>query len=385
MSRQVQPILLAGLTVRMLAELAVRAGYPIVALDYFGDADLRPLCPGRSLLRDDGLPYSVTALVNAAGDMAAPAVTYSANLENYPAEVARLSQGRQLLGNSPETLAGVRDPARLASALHTGGFAFPETLLPDSGRTPDPARAWLWKPLQGGGGHGIRPWRHGRPAEGGILQERLAGMAGSAAFVANGREAVVLGLTEQLVGQPAFGASGFQYCGNLAPPRLPPSEIGALLAQVRAIVSLLTGTFGLIGLNGLDFIWQGGRAWSLEVNPRPSASLELFDLAYDVRVFDMHVQSFTGQLPHFVLEQALAKGPAAGKAIVYAPYDLNVGDTRDWASYGVRDIPHPYEQIGRRQPICTLLAQADTATACLRQLQTRAAALRTWLKPAPVL
>jgi predicted ATP-grasp superfamily ATP-dependent carboligase len=381
MNSQTQPILLVGLTMRMLAELAVRAGYPVMALDYFGDVDLRTLCPSRSLLRDDGLPYSPAALVNAASDLAAPAVVFSANLENYPAEVARLSQERRLLGNNPETLALVRDPVRLAAALHAGGFIFPETIWPGSGQAPDKARSWLWKPLHSGGGHGIRLWRNGRPPEEGILQERLAGMVGSAAFVANGREAVLLGVTEQLVGQPAFGASGFHYCGNLVPPRLPPDELAALLTEVRAIALHLSQTFGLWGVNGLDFIWQAGRVWTLEVNPRPSASLELFDRAYGLRVFEAHVQSFSGHLPHFGLEQALAKGPAAGKAIVYAPHDVNVGDTGDWAASGIRDIPHPYEQIRRRQPICTLLVTADTAAACLHQLRAQAAALKTRLKP----
>ncbi|MCL4296771.1 MAG: ATP-grasp domain-containing protein [Anaerolineae bacterium] len=381
MNSQTQPILLVGLTMRMLAELAVRAGYPVMALDYFGDADLQALCPSRSLLRDYNLPYSAAGLVNAAGDLATPAVVYSANLENYPAEVARLSQGRRLLGNDPETLAQVRDPARLADALHTGGFAFPETFTVGTGQVPDKTRSWLWKPLNSGGGHGIRLWRKGRPLEGGMLQERLVGMTGSAAFVANGREAVLLGVTEQLVGQPAFGASGFHYCGNLAPPRLPPGELAALLIEARAIVSHLSQTFGLWGVNGLDFIWQAGRVWTLEVNPRPSASLELFDLAYRLRVFEAHVQSFSGHLPHFGLEQALASGPAAGKAIVYAPHDVTVGDTRDWAAEGIRDIPHPYEQIRRRQPICTLLTTAATPAACLHQLRAQAAALKTRLKP----
>lgn len=382
MNSQTQPILLVGLTMRMLAELAVRAGYPVLALDYFGDADLQALCPSRSLLRDYNLPYSAAGLVNAAGDLAAPAVVYSANLENYPVEVARLSQGRRLLGNGPETLTQVRDPVRLAAALYAGGFVFPETLWPGSGQAPDKTRSWLWKPFHSGGGHGIHLWREGRPPEDGILQERLAGMVGSAAFVANGREAVLLGLTEQLVGQPAFGASGFHYCGNLAPPRLPPDELMALLAEARAIVSHLTQAFGLWGVNGLDFIWQTGRVWTLEVNPRPSASLELFDLAYGLCVFEAHVQSFSGHLPHFGLEQALTNGPAAGKAIVYAPHDVTVGNTRDWAAEGIRDIPHPYEQIHRRQPVCTLLTTAATPAACLHQLLAQAAALKTRLKPA---
>lgn len=359
----------------MLAELAVRAGYTVAALDYFGDADLRVTCPSRSLLRDYGLPYSVPALVDAAGAMDALAVVYSANLENFPAEVARLAQGRDLLGNRPETLVRVRDPAQLTAALHAGGFAFPETFFPGAGLTLDPGRRWLWKPLFSGGGHGVRFWREGHSPGEGIFQEYLPGLVGSAAFVANGQTAVLLGLTEQLIGQRAFGASGFTYCGNLVPPRLSLDELAALLQEVRALVSYLTETFGLWGLNGLDFVWQAGRAWTLEVNPRPSASLELLDLAYGLRVFDLHVRSFSGQLPDFELEEALTSGSAAGKAIVYAPREVKVGDTSEWAGQGIRDIPHPGELIGQGSPVCTLLAAADTPVVCLRQLQSRAAKL----------
>ena len=38
----------------MLAELGVRAGHEIVALDRFGDLDLQQLCPSVSVLRDLG-------------------------------------------------------------------------------------------------------------------------------------------------------------------------------------------------------------------------------------------------------------------------------------------------------------------------------------------
>lgn len=370
-----RPILLAGVTVRMLAQLAVRAGYNVVALDYFGDSDLRATCPGRSLLRDEGLPYSAAALVEAAGALDAPAVVYTANLENFPAEVARLAQGRELLGNSPETLAQVRDPARLAAALHAGGFNFPKTFAAGFRPTLEPGRRWLWKPLAGGGGHGIRVWRGGLTPGEGVFQEYLPGLAGSAAFVANEHGAVLLGLTEQLIGHRAFGAGGFTYCGNLVPPRLPADELAALLQEVRSIISHLAATFRLRGLNGLDFIWQAGRAWTLEVNPRPSASLELLDLAYGLQVFGLHVRSFSGYLPDFDLAEALTHGPAAGKAIVYAPREVRVGDTGAWAGQDICDIPHPGEVIRQGNPVCTLLATADTPAACLRQLRRRAAEL----------
>jgi predicted ATP-grasp superfamily ATP-dependent carboligase len=68
---------------------------------------------------------------------------------------------------------------------------------------------------------------------------------------------------------------------------------------------------------------------------------------------------------------------------VYAPYDVQVGYTSDWANHGIRDIPHPGEQIKHRQPICTILATAGTPGDCLRHLQAQAARLKSWLEPAP--
>lgn len=381
MSDPPAPILLVSLTARMLAELAVRAGYQVTALDYFGDADLQVLCPSLSLRRDFNQPYTATALVDAAVTLTAPAVVYGASLENHPTQVARLGRGRQLLGNRPATLRQVRHPLRLAEALRAGGFAYPPTVLAEPDLSLDPRRRWLWKPLNSGGGHGIFAWRPGKslPVEG-VFQEQLTGLVGSAVFVANGQQAVLLGLTEQLVGRRAFGAKPFGYCGNLLPPRLPPAELSLLLPAARALVSHLSRTFNLQGLNGLDFIWRQGRVWTLEVNPRPSASMELVELAYNLRLFDAHIRSFQGELPDFELEQALRGSPAAGKAILFAPTDLCLGETGHWPALGLRDIPQPGEQIQQGQPVCTLLATGPTPPACLRQLWSKAARLKREFK-----
>jgi len=377
MGRNAQPILLAGLSIRMLAELAVRAGYDVVALDYFGDADLRALCPSKSLRRDYGLPYTAANLADVAGQLEATAVAYTASLENHPDQVARLAQGRQLLGNAPDVLRQVRHPLRLADCLRAGGFRFPQTLPLDQPPVPETGRRWLWKPWRSGGGHGIRFWRGQAPSTEGYWQEWLPGMVGSAAFVADGQTAVLLGITEQLIGQRFAGASGFRYCGNLLPPRLPPAELHALLQELREMVSYLALSFGLRGINGLDFVWHNRQAWPIELNPRPPASIELMDSVYDLRLFDVHVQSFAGHLPDFDLEQALPDGRAAGKTIVYARQAGQVADTSQWAAQGIRDIPYPGETIGRGQPICTVLATADTPAACRPELKAQVARLRT--------
>ena len=380
MSHPTAPILLVGLTVRMLAELAVKAGYPVLALDYFGDVDLQALCPSLSLRWDFQQKYSAAALVGVAASLKAPAVVYGASLENHPAEVARLGHGRQLLGNSPTTLTQVRQPLRLAEVLSAGGFPFPRTLLAPPDLSPNRRWRWLWKPLKSGGGHGIQRWQPGIPPPDGVWQEQLTGLIGSALFVANGQQAVLLGLTEQLVGRRAFGAARFGYCGNLLPPRVAPAELTRLLQQTRALVTHLTRLFNLRGLNGLDFIWHQGQVWTVEVNPRPSAAVELVDLAYNLRVFDVHVRSFKGELPDFDLEQALTHSPAAGKAILFAPQTVRLEQTDHWLSSNLRDIPHPGEQINQHQPVCTILTTSATPLACLRQLRSKALKLKQELK-----
>src|SRR5262249_40612043 len=147
----------------------------------------------------------MAALVEAADAIAAPSVVYGAGLENQPALVARLAAGRRLLGCAPEVLERVRDPAVLGSSLRAAGLADAARFSAAAGpRRADRSRRWLRKPLRGGGGRGVREWRGGALAGDVVVQERVAGLPCSAAAVADGRSAVVLGVSEQLVGARAF-------------------------------------------------------------------------------------------------------------------------------------------------------------------------------------
>jgi predicted ATP-grasp superfamily ATP-dependent carboligase len=254
---------------------------------------------------------------------------------------------------------------RLGAAL--GDLPFPRTsdTVPASGR-------WLRKPLRGGGGIRVREWRGGALRAGTFLQARIEGIACSAAAVGDGKDAVVLGLTEQLVGERAFGVRGYRWCGNLVPPRMPAGE---LLDQARAICSRLAGAFVLRGLFGVDFVWDGERAWTVEVNPRPTASLETIEAAYGVNVFDAHLRACAGELP-----RAAECRDAAGKAVLFATEDVVIGDSLRWLERGVRDVPHPGERIAAGRPICTVVSTAATPHDALAGLEEQAAWLRAELE-----
>ncbi len=362
----------------MLAELAVRGGHDVVALDRFGDLDLQRLCPSVSVLRDLGGRGGMAALVDAAEKIPAPSVIYGAGLENRPELVARLASGRTLLGCTRETLERVRNPATLSASLRAAGLPYPPTFgAADAPRRADRARRWLRKPVRGGGGRGVREWRGGMLDGDVVVQERISGLACSAAAVADGHSAVLLGVGEQLIGHRGLGARGYAWCGNVVPPRLEEVELRALAVAAQATCAHLASAFELRGLFGVDLVWDCERAWVVEVNPRPTASLECVEAAHEVGVFAAHLEGCGGSVPS--IGPAPPPRRAAGKAILFATQDVRVGDTSGWPARGIRDVPHPRERIAAGHPVCTLVSVEETPDAVLANLEARAAALRAEL------
>jgi hypothetical protein len=373
-----QHVLIAGVSTRALTVSAVRAGYRVTAVDAFGDADLRevaevlPVCDGAAR-------YTPAAAAAACRAVMADAVAYTSNFENFPEAVSALARGRRLLGNPAAVLTQVRNPIILARVLRQRGFAVPATRAsaPPAAREPD---RWLLKPRRSGGGHGTTPWRIGRPvSRRAYVQERIRGLTGSIVFAADGRHAVALGLSRQLVGERSFGAHGFRYCGSLlASERAPlfPRQ-AELLARAAALAQAVTEAFGLRGLNGLDFVARDGVPLPIEVNPRYSASMELVERATGSSLFAIHADACEGRLPR----PARLPVRVHGKAIIYARRDVLVSDPVAWRVPAIADVPHPGERIGRGHPICTLLADGRDAESCLRALVEDAAAIYRAVEP----
>jgi uncharacterized protein len=334
-------VLVVAVSARMLAQLAASDGYLVIALDRFGDVDLRAVASGATADSND-------ALVRLAEGIDADGVVYGAGFENRPDLVSRLARGRELLGTPPELLPAVRDPRAVGTAARAAGARAPEIRSGDE--TPSDRRrgVWLRKPMRGGGGRGVRRWAGGRLAPSEILQRRVDGLSCSAVAIAGGRRVAVLGLTEQLHRRPGFG-----WMGNVTPPRLPDAELAELDGRLRAVCDEVAGRFGVRGAFGVDAVWDGRHAWVLEVNPRPPASLELFGSGR----FDAHVRGARGvTLPN-------AEAPSATrcekvKLVLFADRTVRAPDPGWWPAGLVRDIPRPGETIKRGAPVCTLISAA---------------------------
>jgi predicted ATP-grasp superfamily ATP-dependent carboligase len=205
-------------------------------------------------------------------------------------------------------------------------------------------------------------------------QERIAGVPASIVFVAAGGRAVPMGISRQLIGDEAFGASSYRYCGNVLASAddevFTERAVGSLIALAHEV----TAQFGLVGLNGIDCVIEDEVPYAIEVNPRWCASMELVERRYGVSMFGAHAAACAdGVLPAFELARVRQTRSVPGKAIVFARSDVVVGDTRSWlGDETVRDVPKPGEQFTRGQPICTVFAEGESSAECLQALKRRA-------------
>jgi uncharacterized protein len=365
-------ILIAGYSVRALAESAVNAGYAVRALDNFGDQDLRALAQANSLREDFSVHYSPAALYEAGRRLGCPAIIYTSNLENYPEIISRFAADRRLIGNSPHALWSVRDWKNLFYKLRQAEFPIPETACACTECPSDPNARWLIKPVLSGGGHGVSYYQ-GEPFDErkSILQRYLPGKSCSASFVANGADAVVIGISQQLVGVPQFGVQDFRYCGSILPlPEMLDPAIGySILKQTRRIASFLAREFGLTGVNGFDFILNNDRVQLIEVNPRYAASMELIERAYGLSIFHMHFQAAAEcRLPDFALESGLLQSGFLGKCILFSDRNASMPESLNWREWDMRDVPAPGEKMHAGSPICTLFASRPDHAGVLNAL-----------------
>ena len=351
-----------------MAESASRAGYEVTALDAFGDLDQALGVTTLSLPRDFGVAFSAAALARISRSVACDVVAYLSPFENHPSSVTQIAEGRTLWGNDAPTLRRARNPAFGATLFGNDGL-----------RTADDDR-WLLKPRRSGGGHGIQWMIPGEPVPRGMYAQRFVdGIAGSVVFVAARGKSVPVGLTRQLIGEPAFGALGFRYFGKVLAGAGDPqfARDTELFDAVCRLADVAAREIGLVGVNGIDFVALDGVPFPVEINPRWSASMELVERAYGTSVFELHARACeAGDLPDFDLNRVRTGARAFGKAILFARHDILCDDTRAWLSdASIRDVPHPGEHIPAGRPVCTIFAEAADAVACEFALRQRAATL----------
>src|SRR5690349_4575605 len=326
------PFLIAALSARALAASARRAGQPALALDLFGDQDLQAAVLDHAVVPGDPSSGFDEAALLTAAERLAPAggghrLVYGGGFEAQPGLLAALGQGRAICGNAPETLARLKHPRTFFALLDRLGLPHPEVaLVPPA----DPA-GWLVKRIGGAGGSHVRPAGNAEPAPGTYYQRHADGRPVSALIVGDGQWGRLLGFSEQWP-SPDGAAQPFRF-GGAAQPAIVPS---AVVAAIAAALDPLIRASGLRGLASLDLLVGDDRFVVLEINPRPGATLDIFDGPGEGSLFALHVASCDGRLPD------RWRPPAAARAlqVVYADEPLELTAARRWPDW-VADRPRP--------------------------------------------
>lgn len=336
-------VLVIGASARAVAQSVVKAGHTPLALDMFGDRDLREIARWQKLKKSD--PIAATAL-----KLEADGAVFASGVENNPDIILELEASGVLpLSSSPAAIHRARDLRELELLCQKHKIDRPKTLL-----SPPACGKYLVKPLKSGAGNHIRDWNGEALKQGEYLQERVEGVPLSAVFLSNGKNAVLMGVSRQFAGEAFLGATGYAWCGNMMPFDIAPDQRAPLLAELRRMIHALACDLGLLGACGVDFIYDNGRLYLLEINPRICASFELVERLRRVNIFNLHLQALKGDIP--VEPDDLLEGPFEGKGIVYAPTSGGVApDTGGWFSRMRRDIPHEGAALPAGVPICTVL------------------------------
>jgi predicted ATP-grasp superfamily ATP-dependent carboligase len=375
-------IALVGASVRSAAQSALRAGYQPVGADLFADSDLE----GKNrLVRITDYPAGLASWL---AQTPCAGWIYTGGLENYPNQVAAMAAERPLLGCGDNVLQAVRSPQRLAASLEGAGLRFPKTVVfadalsskANPGSLQMASGRWLQKTYRGSGGSGVSSLalagvqlEADGPMENSYVQQYIEGRSCSALFLACADRSELLGITGQLVGELWTGAAPYQYCGSIGPWSCLPAGVNE---EVERIGAVLVKAFGLVGLFGVDLIIAGSQVWTLEVNPRYTASVEILERASGLLAMGQHVRACQQQRDQQVEVsrsassfQSASTSPYHGKVILFAQQDVAIQqEFTQWALGSksqegfspLADIPRPGTAIRERQPVLTLFAAGES-------------------------
>lgn len=359
-------MLIAAVSGRALAASARRGGFVPLVADRFGDIDTLAVAE-RHVHADMTRPIDgdrlMAALEAASAGHEPIGVVYGTSFEDRGDLLTRLAARWRLLGNSADTVAKLKDPTAFARLCREAQVPHPETSL----APPENADGWLLKRVGGSGGSHIRPAKDGRAGDGVYFQRRVAGQAISALLLGDGKRVTVLGFSEQWIAPTP--RHPYRYGGAVRPASL---GAGLQLALQAAIVRL-AAQVPLAGLASADFLVDGEDFQLLEINPRPGATLDLFEPT-DGSLFALHVAACDGHLP----ERAPDFTAAMAGAILYLDRGIDPMPELAWPDW-TADRPAAGSRIDKEQPLCSVFARAGTATEARRLLGERCAAVRSLL------
>lgn len=367
-----EKLFIMGASARAAAEAAVGSGFNVIAADLFADRDLQ--CVAESIRVEDYPGDFLKVLKRFIRERPGWSVVYTGAIENHPDLIEEIETIAPLYGNSASVIRRVRDPLELYRVLKQHEISVVDVHASETANLHQDKR-WLAKPLLSAGGQSVDFAAHQvsdtarteSKADDFYFQEFVEGTVCSGSYVfdqTSRPSSQLIGVTEMLVGCEWLGVDGFRYCGSIT--RIPDVRERQ---QWNHLGEVLSQQFQLRGLCGVDAILSNGDVVPIEVNPRFTASMELFDLQ-ERSLLRRHVDAFHGaSRMHKQLNTSLQ---CIGKCIVFAQEDVLFPDKWEHLeppTVHFADIPQP-QSISAGQPILTMIARAESRDQLMAVLRT---------------
>jgi predicted ATP-grasp superfamily ATP-dependent carboligase len=365
-------LLVIALSSRPYVEAAKQAGFRVVAIDAFADRQTHDLTERLIVVDYNERGFNAAmmmAVIDGLNVAEYCGMIYGSGFEAQPALLQYIADRIPLIGNTAENVAAVKTPSIFFATLTRLGIPHPplkNACLTDS-PIDDIQNVYIRKLVGGSGGIHIQPI-YGNPSSPNYYdQQYLAGKPVSLLFLAHKGLVKVVGFNEQWLNPAA--SLPFRYGGAVSNIKLAKN----VEMQLVQVAQKLTREFNLKGLNSLDAILKNDVAYVLEINPRLSATFDLYpDKAVNIL---RHIQACQ---PEMIQPGLLCGSPSAltamnichAHAIVYASSDVAISTDFDWPEWAT-DTPLGMTYIEAQQPVCTVLSTAENSEAAKQLAQSR--------------
>lgn len=358
-------IIIAAISSRAYVKSAVEAGFEVFSIDAFCDVDMQKLaCDVRKInMNEYGFVAEELLKILDELDLSQFAgLCYGAGFEAQPQLLREIAKRLPVLGNSAETLRHCKNPQFFLELCHAFEIPTPAT----SFKRPFSSVGWVSKQMGASGGAHIKPLLPlDLPNPIPVYYQKITdGTSISCLFLADGVHAEVIGFSEQWCASTV--SSPYRYGGAVSHATLSSFCKKTITDFIQAVSFKL----GLRGINSVDFLVDGDIIYALEINPRLSATLDLY-IAKRGNYFASHVAGCLAQLRNW----PSVKGVSCAHQIVYTSNIINVPASMDWPEW-VCDIPQKNSVIMAGMPICTVVVEARSAWQAKQEVLARAASLR---------
>tara|TARA_B100001094_G_scaffold262035_1_gene263061 strand:- start:227 stop:1393 length:1167 start_codon:yes stop_codon:yes gene_type:complete len=281
-------ILVVGLSTRMLVQ-SIYKSREVFALDVFGDRDLQGKVHGwenignvNHKIDEQKFLEVFNKVVN---EFSPSAWIHTSGFEGKYNLITKAEKLLTHYGLSEDTIQKIRSPASFFRALRKLNINHPETIVDKLNVLP--SSGWLRKNFDTAGGLGIFKNNVTESGANGVyFQKEIKGKPLSVFFLVEQENIVIFGFCENLYVEK-FDLPYF-YQGLVGPVRLSDEVINKIIIIVKKIVN----EFHLIGLCGLDFILLDEDVFVIELNPRPTGAIEIFENLLNKSLLNMHCNAF---------------------------------------------------------------------------------------------